>query len=536
MLPAEGGCPDREFTLSEPRSPVLIAGSDAAWCAAEERLAEELAAQLSKTGPPWAQLQVLRGRAEAVGEPLLVLVDAAQSLPWELLSLGDGPLESSGTGAVFRWMAGAGSSREVTPTGAVWVATDDPASATVADAARRSLAAAGLREVGLDDGPALLWLVGHGERGEHALEVALEGRRVSTAAVSARLGKAVDSATLAVVAVCHGAAPDIERRGTLVGRLLAAGVPMVLAPASAAPTELLVRLADGMAPAIARGEPLHRVVAAARREVRAWAFPQQLARWTAPRCFVSSIDTLELVLRSPLWRPTGWPAASAAAATWLAAARRDAVHRADGYVGVEHLLRVLAELQSGGPVASAVRRSAPTWLVLYDAASAALLPQVGGSSTVGVSPRLARIGEGLPEGFDIDQLATLVLVAVGAGAPPVQSGQLETLDSAVLVEPGAVDTLEVVGGPEDGRLLTVRDGEVIGRAGGDADLVLYAETRLTDRKLSRRHLTWDRGRLDSVRPVRVTGPEGPREPHQQLRHGDVVQVTAATRLRAVCSG
>ncbi len=519
--------------LSLPRLPVMVAGSDASMARAENAFAQALVEALSGATSAWAHLQLLRGRSEAAGAPLVVVVDTdTPEVEWELMSLGDGPLEASGSGVVVRWAHGSSAPRSASPTAAVWLATDDPASIAVADAARASLAAAGLELVGVDERPSVLWLVAHGTPGQQALEVAMGRGAASAAAVSANLAGALEAATLAVVAVCHGGAARASRHDALVGSLLAAGVPAVLAPATAVPVELLLHLAEGLGGGLGRGESLARAHASARRHVRAWAFPHPTARWTAMRCHVCAIDVLDTVLRPVGWAPDGWPQPDAAASAWLEAARADAERRSDGYVGVEHLLRTLAAAAAGGPVTAALRRAAAEHLRPYEAASASLLPQRG-HAALEVTPRLERVGRGLGSAFGLDALASCVMGELAA--PPVLEPAafgVETLESVAHPHTGPID-VEVLGGPEDGRRLTPTPGATIGRAGGDADIALYTSSRLTDRKLSRRHLTWRGDTLDSVRPFQVEGPEGPRDPRLPLRPGDVVEVTRATRLRAV---
>lgn len=548
--PALRAAVDARASLAAPR--VRIPGSDAAFTRAEGAIADALASTLAGAGPAWAALQVLRGRAEAHGQALTVVIDAEEpevrSLPWELVSLGagDGPYESHTGGVVVRLAAGARGGGPAGPTVAVWLGGADPVSDALAAQVRATFEVAGLREVGLDDAPTLVWLVAHGTRGADQLEVELgdsakdgEAGKVSAGAVSARLGSALRTARGAIVAVCHGGAAELDRRDVLVGWLLRAGIELVVAPPSAVPTDVLAVFARGLAEACGRGESLGRMVASGRRAVRAWAMPHPLARWTELTCFVSSFSALEPVLRPAGWRPPGWPTPDPGASAWLDAAFRDAVRRQDGYVGVEHLLRALGAIDGGRGVAAAVRRMAGQWLARYDAANATLSPQrvdgAAGPLDPAPTPRLRRFGDALiapaDAPFGIEDLADLVLEAFPVGI--VEPGA-ETVDATPL--PGAggpADALEVIGGPEDGRVLVPSDGDAIGRAGGDAELTLYATSRLTDPRLSRRHLVWRDGRLDAVRAIEITSLHGPRDPTLPVRVGDLIALTPATRLRAV---
>jgi hypothetical protein len=257
-----------------------------------------------------------------------------------------------------------------------------------------------------------------------------------------------------------------------------------------------------------------------------------LARWTAVPCYVSSLPGLEQIVRAAGWVPRGWPPPDPSAGRWLSEARRDALRRGDGYVGVEHLLRTLLTLDTGGSVAAGVRRAAGPWLSAYDEVSAALVPQAITTPDPTVTPRLARLGAELSPGFRVDDLAYRLIPATGLAVAPTLS--TDTWDPVGAPgEAGPAAALEVFAGPEDGRVLIPRVGESIGRAGGDASHALYEGSRLTDRKLSRRHLVWNGARLDAVKPLSVVGPEGPRDPAADLRVGDVVVVTSGTRLRGV---
>ncbi len=100
------------------------------------------------------------------------------------------------------------------------------------------------------------------------------------------------------------------------------------------------------------------------------------------------------------------------------------------------------------------------------------------------------------------------------------------------------EVLTVLGGPEDGRALKMQVGDTLGRA-SDSDgptHALYAGTRLTDRKLSRQHLSWQGpGKVVLKRAARrFRGGEiarvGPGE--VELSAGDLLVLTHATRVIA----
>ena len=96
--------------------------------------------------------------------------------------------------------------------------------------------------------------------------------------------------------------------------------------------------------------------------------------------------------------------------------------------------------------------------------------------------------------------------------------------------------LTVLGGPEDGLVLTCHPGDWIGRgAPADGpDHALYATSYLVDAHLHRRHLRWmEPGVIELVDQATVEGPGGARPVKAgvfELRVSEVVVVTPATRL------
>ncbi|MEQ1571656.1 MAG: hypothetical protein ABMA64_38865, partial [Myxococcota bacterium] len=167
--PVEGWVPrDPPFPRAPAAPPpgrvkVLLAGSDAGANAAEHATSVEIARALARSGPAWDHLQLLRGRAEAVGAPLVLVIDAPDlhDVPWELTSIGAGVHEVATGGLVARWAHGAATVPEAAPTAAVWVGGSDAVTTGVEAAARASFARAGLREVGLDAAPSVVWVVAH---------------------------------------------------------------------------------------------------------------------------------------------------------------------------------------------------------------------------------------------------------------------------------------------------------------------------------------------------------------------------------------
>jgi hypothetical protein len=135
--------------------------------------------------------------------------------------------------------------------------------------------------------------------------------------------------------------------------------------------------------------------------------------------------------------------------------------------------------------------------------------------------RLKALGLDLPEGFGLPELEQALAAAdrPGAEAPAT--------------------SLEVLGGPEDGRLFTMQPGEWLGRdiPGLTPDHALYTDTPMTDPRLPRRAVEWlGPGRLSL--PRAVTRPDGDVVGPGviELWDGEVLQLTRATTVRGVAEG
>lgn len=513
---------------STPPSRWMSPGTDVGFTRDEDTFGRALGRALASAHGPWAHLQWLRGRAESDAEGFAVVIDTPdpgiRALPWELLALGDsGPSESVDAAVVCRFApTGRRPPAEPRPTFAVWSGSDDPASAEVVAAIYAQCSAAGL--IADPVAPSLLWLVAHGRAGRDALEVATADGPSSTAAVSARLGGMLTHASMVGLAVCHSGSRDADPCDSFVGRLCAAGVDVVAAPHHAVPVEGVTRFVGGVVGAFGRGDTVLSALAAGRRELRAWAFPHPAARWTAWTGHVGRLDALAARLRLAGWTPPGWPLPDAAAAGWLTAAHADAVRRGDGYVGVEHLLRTLPSVEGSGTATAALRRVARAVVAVYDGIAGALSP---GELAEGVvpTPRMVRIGHGLAPRFGVEALAYRLLEPAGRRPDTVSTDR----GDAALVPAAA---LEVVGGPEDGRVVRPRVGDVIGRAGGDAAVQLFVGTAAVDRRLSRRHFVWDGAGVVPIRPVEIDGHDG-RRAHGPVHVGETIEATPGTWLRGV---
>jgi hypothetical protein len=219
-----------------------------------------------------------------------------------------------------------------------------------------------------------------------------------------------------------------------------------------------------------------------------------------------------------------------------------------GYVGVEHLVLALLD-GPPDPRFARVRYQLRSGAAQAEAYLAALEPADDRAPDWSGTERLRRIGARLAEGFDTTDLWSAIvaeaqvvlrlLFALGPGAFTTTDDDDATARSRsehFAVADGPVTALEIVGGPEDGRVLRPAPGERIGRRASvdRAEHVLYAASALVDRRLSRAHLAWlGDGRLRSLAPVhRVVGAEHPAMPGDvlALSRGDAVAPSPGTWL------
>jgi hypothetical protein len=312
----------------------------------------------------------------------------------------------------------------------------------------------------------------------------------------------------------------------------AEGVACVAPSTSFAPDPSMA-FSRGLYAALASGSDVAQAVAEGRHALRQLDLARAACRWWNPVLVVPDLGALN---GPPPLRharcPAGWPAGDrdAGAVVEEALARGDA----QGFLGVEHLAMALVEAP-GVPAAlgRVLRRLGDPpgpWL-----------PE-GPPRT---SPRLAAMGPRLRPGYTVDDLVRAMLeiawVAAcvdpfllarlqGPTAHPVRTPQ-RTVSTGVL--------LEVEGGPEDGRRLAPRAGDVIGRfdpaiAADLANRLFWAGVP-PDRTVSRHHVVWEGGRtMRALAPVR--GCSGGQEREMtgafELHEEDVVCL-GAVRLRVL---
>lgn len=551
--------------------PVLaVQGEDADLTEAEERAGRLLGAMLGEAPELARTLHRALGAAQISGQPLYLLIDArdpkARALPWECLAVHEQavPLERGGEGLIARLAAArpptgptppVPSGRRLRPL--LWRADPaDPAVERLAQEVRVRCAQSGLGEVtgsipGAEgDDPLLLFLVGHGESVDQGLRLMAEGGSVAPGTVTHGLLPAVERAALVVLLVCEGGCRPPTGPDGLVDRLLLAGAAAVVSSEARLAEDAAVALLGGLVIALADGQPLLGVVGAARRAVAAGAWPWPESRWWRLTLTVGEASTLDWHLPAPPALP-GWPA-DPELNDLLRAALAQAQARGHGWLGVEHLALALDPLRLRGPrLRDLLRRHQAELASRLDRFTAAPGP------TGACSPRLEAARRRLPDRFGLDELVEALVaelpdsLAIRLGLrrpalPDLGSMEPEASDSATREE--SLDPplsalppvgFEVLGGPEDGRRLALRPGEVLGRAseGHRLAVALYENRGGVDEFLSRTHLRAEgEGRYLLLRPgdmllgeEKIRAPSGP----VVLRGGQVLGLTRATLLLAL---
>ena len=508
----------------------------------------------------WERLLRSAGAAEASGSGLTLVVDARtpylRALPWEVLGAlrgDDSPLVAldlarlvlEGTHAGVP--ASARSSLEVH----LWAPDrEDPVCTEIC----RQLASTveGLDRCRLSridpldpldslggspdrDGPfRVLHLVSHGIDAleQVLLQVApdVQAAPDSAARVLARLLEGVD---LVVLDVCSGAADTVRSLDAPAPRLVAAGAPACIGPRMPLASAASPQLSRALYGALADGLSLLEAVAAGRRALAGLFSPHPYWRWWNPALVVGSTEVLRapppLLGRSVL---DGWPTGAPEADAVIAAASESG-HRS-GFVGVEHLLLALAD-------AGALPTGSDTILHLIAERLPRFVPPLQRPDRPVSSPRMAHIGGRIEPGFTLAILAEEAIraplldaylgraVALAFRAdlslPPLEGQSESTLDWGLSCAvdqqmepdfrvlptetPPSAMVFEVVGGPDDGRLLALTEpGAAIGRwhpsTGSASTGVLFRPPLPASKRISRRHLEWKgAGRVEALGRVRV---------------------------------
>ena len=538
--------------MLRPSPGFAVPGRDAARTAAEERAGRRLGALLGEAPGARERLAAQLGEARGRGESPVIAVDCpdplARSLPWELLAVDQAPLEALGEAVIARLAPGprpAPLPPRAAPRLEAWLPDpDDPVCAArlgaLGEAARaRGVAAptAITPEDAADPGDApLLFLICHGAADAAGVELLVSGAAPSAGTVGHLLAPRLRRCLAVILEVCEGGGAAEAELDSVGSRLVCAGARAALAARARLSVEAAAALSEGVLDGLVAGEALSAAVARGRRRIRQLSSPRPDARWHTLSLWVSSLDALEATLGPAA--PRGWRAAPDAAA-WIQEAVALAEDAGRGFLGVEHLL--LSVPATRGLLAMARHALEARRGALLDGISG--LQRQGRVEALQLSPRLAALRDALPEGFDAGQLwealagapGVLSLLDLGAVAP-AQSFGGATLEQAPPWEqpPGAA--LEVLGGPEDGRVLRPAPGAWIGRYHAENPQGLYGPPGAVDPYLSRRHLLWEgpgAARLSRAARLRRPG-EAEREVTGlvELRGGDVLALSPSTRLLA----
>lgn len=255
------------------------------------------------------------------------------------------------------------------------------------------------------------------------------------------------------------------------------------------------------------------------------------------------------------WTPQGWPRPCAEVGAVLQSALEVAQQLASGFVGLEHIVLALCRPAPRGRVAERLRfmlsmrrDGVRERLSSYELNAPERVEYLG-------TPRLRALAARLLPGFEVEALWALIQNDVsallnattrvsGASGPRADStlmtGEGESVSRRPAPKADAAAGLEVLGGPEDGRVLRLGVGDELGRASADSAVkhTLYEGTALVDRHLSRRQLRWlGDGRVELLARARELRRPSGVEPLSggivQLHVGDVLALTRVTWLRGV---
>lgn len=373
----------------------------------------------------------------------------------------------------------------------------------------------------------VLHVLGHGRRSAELLSaVALQladGRQASTDQVCRQLGELLKRCRLGVLEVCEGAAGSVASLDAPAPRLVAGGVPLCVAPARELAAAASSAFVEGLYTRIAEGASLLDAVQEGRRRLDAASPSAHPAwRWWTQALVASDVRAAgpALLARPPLL--PGWPPASGRLVKLVRGVL--AMGAGHGFLGVEHVAIALAEGLGGAAVQAALRPHRET---LRDAFSH--LSPLSTAEPPRPTPRLQQLGAQLEPGFSawdlVAALCRMPSMEALLGAPalaalkvspraaqetwysttalPARRALLEARERlSTAREPDGTLQLEVLGGPDDGRRLSLkRAGDWLGRWGGSTEErgtnTLFDGAASTGR-VSRRHLEYlggDRVRL-----------------------------------------
>lgn len=487
--------PERLAGIAVPRpsAGILLPGADAGMVAAERRAGRALAGLFA--GAVDLALADARARAR---DRLELLIDAPtlEGLPWELLECAPADAGPAAGARVIRVVPGAARA----PRGhGVEIWTPRPQDAVCAEVAG-ALAAIATERVRAR----VLHVVCHGEtRGGEMFLRLDDDRWLDAAGAAAVLRPRLAEAPVVVLDVC-GAGGAVEDAGaSLPRRLVEAGAAACLAPRCPFDADASRVASTALYAALSDGQDLATAVEAARGALAGLGMAHPALRWWTPVLVVAEARALRLGAEAVL-----------AAAVRLGAA--------DGFVGVEHLALAFARAPAPPPAVDVERER----LLAMGQARGAWSRGPGEATP---TPRLASMLAALPEDVDDATLfeafarARPVRMAVpflSRAAPPAKpGGPTIEVDEPEPIEPQGGWVLEVLGGPEDGRRITLAPGDVLGRwdpARAEPAVELFVGGAF-DPAVSRRHL--------EVTPTMELRPLAP-----VVESGGVLTLGLATRL------
>lgn len=522
---------------------VVLPSSEAQLRAHEEALGGRLACLIRDDAQLVRELGEGLGAARARGASLLLVIDTydavVQALPWELLPTGlaaDVPIEIARLGRG----PGCAPRRPGLLQVLVWCPdADDPTMAELlahlqALAAELNTPIRSLEQASPEAmaGRVVLYTLCHGQRIDDLLVLREGGAGFGSGTAVDRIAHVLRDVDLVVCAICGGGAPEPGASRALPERMLAAGASSCVAPVGTLGLDAAQAFISGVQRSLAAGGSSLSAVARGRREVGAMGLPALDARAHRLVWSIADLSTSELV--SGL---TGW----------LGGAHARAVEHRGGFLGVEHLVLAVDDAPAHGDGARLAYQLANLRLVVSQRLRW-LVPAGRLPETIALSPRLsallARSGtpsdDELVDWFRDDAAGVLWSWADPPLAVRDLEGSVTLSPTDVQVEGGEPGGLEVLGGPEDGRVIVLAPGETLGRSASPArsDHVLYEGTFLVDRGVSRTHIEWHRGGIVALSPVSLwsaTGHQANTTGLLPLSVGDVIELGRATRLRVVAS-
>jgi len=501
--------------------------------------------------------------------------NAVEALPWELLRSTEKVLadELEGRHTVVRVCPEPGmpfpDSQPILEV-ALWCPDpDDPTCAVVAADLERTLVRLGISVVDRRapiprNHVRVVHVVAHGTQDSGLFGVVGSDteRGVESMLASLRPTPGQDGLVAVVLDICGSGSAWRPLEDRLPAALLRTGCPAVRCPDQALSAAMATVANDAFYNALARECSLVQATAEARLEVCGEGLGRPDSRWYRIQLYVGdhSAPNLERTVLRAISADDLWPGASPLLRRVLVRAARLAMERQQASIDSISLAIALVQTRASGlgRLYSTLRsyrdreESYPYWQVRSELSRVeALAPRVRRwSEVLGADATPAQLADRLLA--DAEQpLAVRYLQSISA------ANSQETIDiesTAPVCPPHAGrPVLEVLGGPEDGRILMPHTGDHLGRASDEAraEHQLYVGTVGCDGRVSRTHLhivDWQSWcspdshfvgtlELKGKPTLRVISPRT-REPGYvehgesfQVGPGDVLALTDATWLR-----